>query len=104
MFRFRNFASGPSLFQHLWGFLSKSLASLEFRSWSGLVGQVLTASSPTPTHGSSQPAPNVRLVASVTGDNDKNLLVLPAHHRCFPLHRVAGGGSSLAKDDTQVEN
>ena len=83
MFRFRNFASAPSLFQHLWGFLSKrytiflknqrflreptlfffyshpwnipwpflqivginllgSLASLEFRSWSGLVGQVLT--------------------------------------------------------------
>ena len=83
MFRFRNFAFAPSLFQHLWGFLSKrvydlpqkpevskgthvvffyshpwnipwpflqmvginllgSLASLEFRSWSGLVGQVLT--------------------------------------------------------------
>ena len=48
-----------------------------------------TASSPTPTQGSSQPAPNVRLVASVTGDSDKNLLVvagppplLPSPSRC----------------------
>ncbi|KAL6335108.1 hypothetical protein AAG906_026488 [Vitis piasezkii] len=101
MFRFE-LCFAPSLFQR-----SLGLASLEF-SLGRLVGQVLTAcrrprpksrtSSPTPTHGSSQLAPNVRLVASVTDDNDKNLLVV-ATRRCF-LSIALRWWKLLGEDDT----